>query len=234
MANNVGYFDTTVTGKNYYCYDYELGESALVGGSVSTDVSKYTGITSGGFDITINGTNHQVSGLNFSSAQTIWDVAVTLNSALNAVVSGTQATWMGSNFTLNTAASSTGISAAVSPTASGATDVSRTLGLSSGSGATVTKTYAFSNNSLCYAPDGPTLGWEFATGLSLSAWSSATGFDAASQVADPKFVNAATSGYDFHPATGSPLIGMGNGMYAPKVDITGSTRSGLPDIGAYQ
>jgi hypothetical protein len=233
LANNVTFFDSSSSGFDYFCYDHTLGTGALVGGTASSDAAAYAGITNGGFDVTIDGTLHHVAGLDFSSATNIADIPVTLNAALSAL--GAQATWMGGGIIVNTTAASgtTTISVASAPTGGNATDVSGTLGLSAAAGAVVRPTYAFDDNSLCYAPTGPTLAWDYTTRASLSAWRSASGFDTSSLLSAPQFVHSATTGYDFHPASGSPLNRAGNSTYAPALDITGMTRSNPPNIGAY-
>jgi hypothetical protein len=236
VANNVVDFDTASGGKTFYCNDDQLGDQTLVGGTVSSTVSTYTGVTNGGFDLTVNGATVHVTGLNFGSAQNIWDVAAKLNQGVSGAASGAKATWMGGNFIINTkgGSSATTISLAAAPSGGGATDVSRTLGLSSSGGGAVKATYAYSDHSLCYAGGGSNALWDLTSGSSLSSWTSTTQLDAASQIAPPLFVNAATSGYDFHPAMGSPLVGAGSSMYAPKVDISGDNRANPPSIGAYE
>jgi hypothetical protein len=239
VANNVTTFDTPGPNNVFGCNDYQLGAQALVGGTISSSVSGLTGITNGAFDLTVNGATVHVTGLNFGSAKTIWDVAATLTKSLSAAVSGAKATWMGSNFMLNPASSRSSasspmtISVASAPSGGG-TDASSTLGLSSGAGAAVKATYAYSDHSLCFAGGGAKVTWDFTTGSSLANWTTATGLDGASQVADPQFTNPATSNYDFHPAAGSPLLGAGSAMYAPMLDISGQTRPNPPSIGAYE
>ncbi len=68
---------------------------------------------------------------------------------------------------------------------------------------------------------------------SLSAWRSATGFDAHSVLADPLFVN--TSGADFRLQASSPAINRATGM-GLTVDKAGVAipQGGLPDMGAYE
>lgn len=239
VANNVIDFDTTMGKRTFYCTDYQLGDQTLVGGTVTSSVSTYTGITNGGFDFSVNGTNVKVSGLNFSSAKNIWDVTAALTKTVSGLVAGSKVTWMGNNLIINTKASATTattLSVASSPTAGGGvTDVSKTLGLSSAGGGAVKATYAYSDHSLCYAGGGSTAVWDLTTPLSLADWTTTMQLDGASQVNDPQFVNAAaTSGYDFHPATGSPLIGAGSAMYAPMLDISGKSRPNPPSIGAYE
>jgi hypothetical protein len=96
-------------------------------------------------------------------------------------------------------------------------------------------TFAFINNNHCYSS--ATHSWE-ATQGSLASWKSyatTQGWDKSSIETAPNFVNAiGATGYDFHPNTGSPLIGAGSHANAPTYDLTGvSTFGNPPDIGAY-
>jgi hypothetical protein len=94
--------------------------------------------------------------------------------------------------------------------------------------------YIFDNNNLCYFPSAAGGVWEHQTGDSLSAWQVASGFDTNSLQANPMFVNAAVTAYNFQPASGSPLISAGNHANAPVLDFNGTVRSNPPDIGAFQ
>jgi hypothetical protein len=237
LANNATVFDAPTPGNTFYCYDYALGVEAVVGTAVSKDLSALRQIRNGGFDLTVDGKSGQVTGLDFSSAATMGDLAVAMTSAMGASGLDAKATWMGNGFTLNTAATPGPgtISLASKPTGpDNPTDISGTIGLSAASGAKVTPTYAFANNALCYAPPGPSLAWDFATKQSLRTWRASSGRDMASVVSNPMFVNARASGYDFHPLAGSPLVGAANRAFAPALDLEGVARGGLPDIGAYQ
>jgi hypothetical protein len=92
--------------------------------------------------------------------------------------------------------------------------------------------YTFINNNHCYSSVANT--WE-ATRGSLSAWRTTSGFDSASITGAPNFVNASSStGYDFKPNTGSPLIGAGSSVYKSAMDILGTTRPTQPAVGAYE
>lgn len=110
----------------------------LKGGTLS--VSELKAVTCGGFVITVAGESHEVSDLNFSSVNTVSDVATVLQSAITDSVSVTVKA-VGNSVVLATTA--TGASATITfasaPTTEGAKDVSATLGLTSASGATVTE-----------------------------------------------------------------------------------------------
>lgn len=112
----------------------------LRGGTVSSLLSDYTGITNGGFDISINGTNRQIFALNLSGAADLPAVATLIQTKLAAAVAGTTCTWDATNkrFVIVVAASTgTGstIGYAVAPTGgSSPTDQSTFLGLTSGAG----------------------------------------------------------------------------------------------------
>jgi hypothetical protein len=111
----------------------------LAGGSVSDAVADYTSITAGGFDITIDGTLEQVSGINLSTATSMGGTAPSVASLLQAAVrvatSSTETvTWDPDNDRFMIAShlttSSSAVTFASSPTAGGgAVDISATLGL---------------------------------------------------------------------------------------------------------
>jgi hypothetical protein len=66
----------------------------------------------------------------------------------------------------------------------------------------------------------------------LSAWSTATGFDAHSALTDPMFTSIVAP-YNLAPGPGSPLVGAGDpNNYAPTT-ITGQRRTLPPNVGAY-
>ncbi len=76
--------------------------------------------------------------------------------------------------------------------------------------------------------------WNSASYTGLAAYQKATGEDAHSHFADPKFVNPAA--FNFHLAAGSPAIDAGSsttGQYDP-IDFDGVKRGLPPDIGAYE
>lgn len=119
---------------------------SLNGGTLS--VNDIKAVTNGGFDITVASTPHNVAALDFSSVNTVSDVATILQAAIttasvpatvkavgNGVVLTTTAT--GASTTTATGASAT-ITFASAPTTSDTTDASAILGLTSASGATVT------------------------------------------------------------------------------------------------
>jgi hypothetical protein len=107
--------------------------------------------------------------------------------------------------------------------------------------------YAFINSNHCYSA--ATYSWRVttdsnaqivndATQMSLSTWQSyatSKGWDSASIGGAPNFVNATSStGYNFHPNTGSPLLGAGSHANAPTGDLSGTPFSNPPAIGAYE
>jgi hypothetical protein len=117
----------------------------LRGGALAdTNYLDYQAITNGGFDININGANHQITALNFSAAGSMAAIAADLQTALAAAVAGTTCTW---NSQLNcfviSVAATTGtgstIAPAVAPTGGGSpTDESVVLGFANSAGAKAT------------------------------------------------------------------------------------------------
>jgi len=110
----------------------------LRGAGISTVLSTYTGITNGGFDISIDGTNRQIFALNLSGAASMAAIATLIQTKLNAALAGTTCTWNGTNFVI--ASPTTGTSSivgyAVAPTGgSSPTDASTILGFSVAAGA---------------------------------------------------------------------------------------------------
>ena len=112
---------------------------ALLGAAVSAaTITALQAITTGGFDIAINGANQQLSALNFSADTTLAQVAATLQTALNAAVAGTTCVADGSQLVITspTTGTSSTIGYALPPTHSGSpVDVSTLLGLAAGTGA---------------------------------------------------------------------------------------------------
>lgn len=105
--------------------------AVLRGGILTTAeqvMSLWTGITTGSFRITIDGTVRTLSALNFSGATSLNNVATTINGALT----GGTIAWDGSRFTITSA--TTGITSTVGyATVTGAgTDISAQLKLTSG------------------------------------------------------------------------------------------------------
>jgi hypothetical protein len=89
--------------------------------------------------------------------------------------------------------------------------------------------YSAIDHNACYSAFAGTK-WEKSRG-SLSAWRSASGFDAASFTSDPQLV---APGTDFTPGPTSPLLGKADPAHAPATDLTGKTRDAQPDIGALE
>lgn len=114
-----------------------LNGGSLNGGTLS--VNDVKAVTNGGFDITVASTLHKVAALDFSSVNTVSDVATILQAAITTASVPVTVKAVGNGVVLTTTA--TGASAttfASAPTTEGATDASAILGLTSASGATVT------------------------------------------------------------------------------------------------
>lgn len=114
---------------------------SLNGGTLS--VNNVKAVTNGGFDITVVSTLYKVAALNFSSVNTVSDVATILQSAITTASVPVTVKAVGNGVVLTT--TDTGASATITfasaPTTSDTTDttdVSAILGLTSASGATVT------------------------------------------------------------------------------------------------
>ena len=97
-------------------------------------------VTNGGFDITVASTLHKVAALDFSSVNTVSDVATILQAAITTASVPVTVKAVGNGVVLTTTA--TGASATITfasaPTTADTTDASAILGLTSASGATVT------------------------------------------------------------------------------------------------
>lgn len=112
----------------------------LRGAAVSATIGDYTGITNGGFDITINGVLKQIFALDFSAAANLPAVAALIQTKLAAAVAGTTCTWDATNkWFLVTIAGTTGTgsttSYAAGPTGgSSPTDQSAFLGFTFAAG----------------------------------------------------------------------------------------------------
>jgi Protein of unknown function (DUF3383) len=106
--------------------------------AVSGLFGAYTAITNGGFDITVNGVNRQIFGLNFSGAASMAAIATLIQTALAAALAGTTCTWSGTYFliTAPTTGPASLVGFATTPTGgSTPTDVSGMLGLTLSGGA---------------------------------------------------------------------------------------------------
>ncbi len=91
--------------------------------------------------------------------------------------------------------------------------------------------YSFINNNHCESA--ANYFWEAGRGK-LAAWktySAGAGFDTSSITGNPMFMSA---GSNFTPAAGSTLIGHGNALRGPVLDMTTKTRTNLPAIGAIE
>jgi len=113
----------------------------LRGAGVSALLAAYTGITNGGFDITINGTNRVITALDLSGAASLAAVATLIQTKLAAALAATTCTWdtVGLRFVITSPTTGTAsiVLHAVAPTGGGSpTDASTILGLTAAAGAT--------------------------------------------------------------------------------------------------
>jgi len=114
--------------------------SYLRGFTISDDPDDYTAIVAGGFDILIDGTNRQISGINLSAAATMAGIAGVIQTRLQVALAGTLCAWDAANdrfvVTSPTTAQTSAVGGAVAPTAAGPpANVSSTLGLTVAGGA---------------------------------------------------------------------------------------------------
>lgn len=69
----------------------------------------------------------------------------------------------------------------------------------------------------------------------LSTWASSSGFDTYSLTGDPLFVSPGAPDYDLElSSASSPAVNAGDASLAASTDFTGRTRTGVPDIGAFE
>lgn len=109
----------------------------LLGGSiVATPIGTFNAVTNGGFDISINGTNHQITALDLSGAGSLAAVAADVQTKLAAALASTTCTFDGTRLivTSPTTGASSVVSPAVAPSGGGV-DISGLLGLSVAAGA---------------------------------------------------------------------------------------------------
>ncbi len=111
----------------------------LKGGTVSSTIGDYTGITNGGFDITINGVNRQIFALDFSAQTLMTGVATVIQTKLAAALASTTCTWDSVRSCFVITSPTTGTSSLVgfasAPTGgSSPTDQSTLLGFTSSAG----------------------------------------------------------------------------------------------------
>jgi hypothetical protein len=107
---------------------------ALKSGIHSTTPATFTAVTHGGFDISINGTNHPISALDLHLAADLPGVAAVVQTALNTALTGTTCTYDGTNFVVTspTTGSASSVGYAIAPstvTTPAQTDLSVLLGL---------------------------------------------------------------------------------------------------------
>jgi hypothetical protein len=109
--------------------------------------------------------------------------------------------------------------------------------------------FAFVNNNHCYTASSNSY-WRVmtdtngnitndSTRLSLSAWQSnaaTQGWDSVSITSAPNFITPSSTygSYNFKPNTGSPLTSAGSHANAPTGDLSGTSFSNPPAIGAYE
>lgn len=100
-------------------------------------LTNFTAISTGSFHISIDGTGHDITGLNFSGAVNLNGVAATIQTAIDAIAAGVTVVWDSIYSRFNILSGTTGVSSSVSygSTAGSGTDVSTLLGLTAASGA---------------------------------------------------------------------------------------------------
>lgn len=113
-------------------FDVAVPGQLLGSTTIVQTIANFTAITNGGFDITINGVNRQVTGLNLSGAANLNAVASLLQTKLAALLAGTTCVWNGKRFIISsgTTGSTSTVVFAVAPTGAGApVDVGALFGL---------------------------------------------------------------------------------------------------------
>jgi len=113
---------------------------SLRGGVASATIGDYTGVTNGGFDITINGTNHPITAVDLSGAANMAAVAADLQAKLAAALASTTCTWDATLQKFIITSPTTGTASivlpAVAPTGGGSpVDISTLLALTVNAGA---------------------------------------------------------------------------------------------------
>lgn len=110
----------------------------LYGANSDTTLATFTAVANGGFDITIDGSNLQIYGVNLSGAATISAVATLVQTALAAADAGVTCTYTGGQFliTSSTTGATSIVDFAQPPTGgSSPTDIGTMLGITSAAGA---------------------------------------------------------------------------------------------------
>jgi hypothetical protein len=119
----------------------QTATNGLLHGAILTPtqqvLANFTAITAGSFHVSIDGTGHDITGLNFSAALNLNGVASDIQTALSAIVAGTTCQWDSANGRFTISSPTTGIASSVSygSTAATGTDISTQLGLTAASGA---------------------------------------------------------------------------------------------------
>jgi hypothetical protein len=98
-------------------------------------IADWQAVTSGGFSISINGTLHQITGLNFSADTTMAQVAATIQTALAAALASTTCTWTGTYLLITSPTTGTSSTVSFAGTPSSGTDISTMMGGTLASGA---------------------------------------------------------------------------------------------------
>jgi hypothetical protein len=91
----------------------------LRGGVASAVVADYTGVTDGIFDISINGTNRVIDGVDLSAATTMANVASAIQTALQVALASTLCTWDATLKKFIITSPTTGVSSIVLPAVAG-------------------------------------------------------------------------------------------------------------------
>jgi hypothetical protein len=119
---------------------YDAASSGrLIGAQLSpTQItqSNWTGITNGSFHVVVNGTAHNVTGINLSATTTLTGVAAAINTALSAASAGATISWIPtdeiSHFELFSNSTGTSSSVSLLTAAGSGTDISAQLLMTSG------------------------------------------------------------------------------------------------------
>lgn len=110
----------------------------LRGGPISEAISTYTGVTNGGFNMSVDGATLKATGLNFSACPDMPTLAATLQTTLAGLRAGVTVTWTGARLVIAspTTGNASAVASASAPTGTGSpVDVSGLLGLTAAAGA---------------------------------------------------------------------------------------------------
>lgn len=111
--------------------------ATLRGAPASSVPADYTGVTVGGFDVSMDGAIRKVSGINAAGATTMAGVAAIVQARLSAALAGATCVWTGKRFLMTspTTGQTSSVRQAVATTTVGAADVSTLLALTAAAGA---------------------------------------------------------------------------------------------------